>query len=480
MSGRNLQSKSVQRFLLLRLFLIVYLAFPFQVLFSQELVLPDTVHFKGLKKTRESIALRELAFQPGQSMLLGDTSELFQKSLNNLLNTRLFHSCRYYIDSLRHGDSTSLSFRLVFELQERWYTIPIPVLELADRNFNEWWYDRGHDFRRVNAGLTVLQKNVRGRNEDLLIGLQTGFTRRFDFAYFIPYLDRRQIFGLKLQTILIGNREVAVRSFENRLDFRKDEQSFGRERVQAGIQLTARRNIYRYHSFDLNYHYNRISPFVLAQNPDYFLGSSFQRYAELRYTLTFDHRNYRFYATRGWHALVKASRFGLMPKDNFSLWAIQASVSAYRPLSKRFFWASRIDAELAESKRLPYLGSRTLGYENRFVRGYERNVLEGNASFHVRNSLRWKMFSHVWKPGDYVSPQFRHFPLDVFLCPFMDLGGIRNPWALQENKPLSNTMLLGYGLGLHLLTVYDLVIRAEYTMNRQGGRGLYFSILSDI
>jgi outer membrane protein assembly factor BamA len=451
-----------------------------QTLYSQNFLKIENIVFRGLKKTKSVIAYREVAFSKGQVMALIDSAAMFQKSRNNLLNTRLFHSCRYYTDSLVRMNDETLSCRLVIELHERWYTIPIPVLELADRNFNEWWYDRGRDFRRINAGISVLQKNVRGRNEDLLLGIQTGFTRRLDFEYFIPYLDRKQIFGLKIQGIYSRNKEVAVRSVNNRLDFQKDENSFGRERLQAGIQLTARKSFYDYHRLDFNYHYNRVSAFVLGINPLYFLGPSFQRYAELRYSFTMDHRNYRFYATKGWFAQVKAARFGLLPSDNFSLWFCQLSLSVYKPLGGRFYLASRVDGEIAENKALPYLGSRTLGYENRFVRGYERNVLEGNASFHSRNSLRMKVFSRIWEGPESLAPQFRHFPLDVYLCTFLDAGSLRNPRVFPENRGLVNTMLIGSGFGLHVLTVYDLVFRAEYTFNRQGGRGLYFSILSDI
>ena len=448
---------------------------------AQSIVRVEKVRFMGLKKTRTSVVMRELAFRPQEEPLAAsDTASVFQRTKNNILNTRLFHSCRYFADSVKEVSPGETSIQLVFDLQERWYTIPIPSVELADRNFNEWWYDRKHDFRRVNAGITILKKNMRGRNEDLQFGAGTGFTKRLEFIYTIPYIDKRQVIGMKIQALYLGNKEVAVRSLNNRLDYHKDEASFGRNRFQAGIQLTARRNIYRYHSLDLVYHYNRISAFVQELNPAYFLGSSFQRYGELRYSFIFDHRNYRPYATSGWFARIKASRFGLLPSDNFRLWTAQATFSVYQPIRGRFFWASRFDAELAEDKALPYLGSRTLGYENRFVRGYERNVVEGMASYHVRNSLRWKILSRVWQANGYLSPEFSHLPLNLFLCPFVDFGGIRNPRIVPENKALANTMLLGYGMGLHVLTVYDLVLRMEYTRNRHGGAGLYFSLLSDI
>jgi len=447
---------------------------------AQEFIRIDSIEFTGLKKTRNEIALREIPFRSGGVLPAADTSGLFRQACNNLMNTRLFHSCSVELLEFTPGDSAGHQVKVVFHLLERWYTTPIPVLELADRSFNEWWYDRGRDFRRVNAGLSILQKNVRGRNEDLLIGAQTGFTKRLDFSYFIPYLDRKQIFGLRLQAIYLVNKEVAVRSLDNRLLYIKDEDSFGRQRLQAGIQLLARKNMNLYHSLELNFHSYRISPFIFGLNPDYFLGETRQQYSEGRYTLTMDYRNYRRYASKGWLAVFRASRIGLFPGDDFRLWSIMGNLAFYQPISKNFFWASRLDGEMAENKKLPYLGSRTLGYENRFVRGYERNVLEGNASVFLRNSLRFKFFEKVWREGPFRPERFRHFPLTLYLNAFTDAGYMHSPFGAPENSRLLNTPLLGYGAGIHALTVYDLVFRLEYTMNRQGGSGFYFSILTDI
>ena len=459
-------------------FFLLALVQVFQSLHAQQFIRIDRLEFDGLKKTRPMVVLREITIREGTEISVADTADLFGRCRNNLLNTRLFHSCTYRLRALPQTDGSLAGFALCFAFQERWYTIPVPVLELADRNFNEWWYDRNRDLRRINAGLSILRKNVRGRNEDLLIGAQTGFTRRLDFSYFIPYLDRKQVFGLKVKAIFLGNKEVAVRSAGNRLQFVKDENSFGRERIQAGIQLTARRNIYRYHSVEFNYYYNRISPFIFQLNSSYFSGRSFQRYGEMRYTFTMDHRDYRYYATRGWLVVFRISRNGLLPGDNFSLWTAAATASRYQPLGKKWYWASRLDAEVAEDKKLPYLGSRTLGYENRYVRGYERNVLEGNASVYLRNSLRYRVFGKRWEwDGD---PRFRQFPLTVYVSPFADAGYMHNSFVLPENRPLVNTLLLGYGAGIHVHTIYDLVLRMEYALNRQGRAGFYFSLLSDI
>ena len=46
---------------------------------------------------------------------------------------------------------------VMVDVKERWYIFPLPIFELADRNFNEWWKTR--DFSRTNYGLSVVQNN---------------------------------------------------------------------------------------------------------------------------------------------------------------------------------------------------------------------------------------------------------------------------------------------------------------------------------
>ena len=154
------------------------------LLFAQLSFTPQKVFFHGLKRSKTAIVSRELAFIPGRAILLQDTADFFKKSCFNIFNTTLFNYCTYRVDS-GYTDSSGHSFgQIHFRVSERWYTFPVPIFELADRNFNEWWYDRNADFNRVNIGLKLIQKNVRGRNEELILLGQGGFTRRFDFSYF--------------------------------------------------------------------------------------------------------------------------------------------------------------------------------------------------------------------------------------------------------------------------------------------------------
>lgn len=458
----------------------VWLLFDVFSVVAQDRFIPDRVQIQGLKRTKERIVSRELAFQPGTPLYLSDTSEIFRKSCRNIFNTRLFNYVRYGIDSLRTDSVGILHGQVRMWVSERWYTFPNPIFELADRNFNEWWYDRNADLRRVNLGIRFIQRNVRGRNEDLLIGIQGGFTHRLDLQYIIPYLDRSQKTGMRFYASYSNNKDVAVKSTGNRLDYFRDEGSFGRQRSNLGTEVSYRPNIYDYHYLNLVYNYQRISDTVFKLNPQYFLGTRFQRFTELRYSFLADHRNIRYYATKGYFFQGTISRYGILPIENLNLWSMRLVYSRYFTLGRKWFAASKVDVEISEDKPQPYLGTRVLGFENRFVRGYERYVVEGPYNLFSRNSIRFRAIQSHFHLNWVPLPQFRFVPIDLYLNPFIDAGFVHNSRIPMENKRLANTLLLGYGLGLHLVTFYDVVFRVEYARNRHGDQGVYISFLTDI
>lgn len=448
---------------------------------AQDVFIPDKIEISGLRRTKVRIVERELAFGKDKPILMEDTAVLFGKSMQNIFNTRLFNHTNYRVDSMWSDSCGRTHGTVHILLHERWYTFPNPIFELSDRNFNEWWYDRGADLRRVNIGLRFIQKNVRGLNEDLILAVQGGFTRRLEFSYLIPYLDKKQTWGLRFGGSAANNKDVAVRSENNRLLFKRDENGFGRERYGFFASLSKRKSIYLYHSFDAYYTYNRISSFVFDQNPRYFNDSlTYQRYGELRYSFLYDKRDFRYFATKGYFLNGYLGRLGILPTDNLGFFTFRMIGAKYWTLGSDFFLASKADLEWSSVNRQPYLGTRSLGYENRFVRGYERFVMEGPSNMHIRNSLRWKAasfrFHFPWVP----LRQFQFFPLDVYLTGFGDAGVVINPHVFQENERRINNALVGYGLGLNLVTFYDVVFRAEFSRTIHGDQGFYVSFLTDI
>jgi len=109
----------------------------------------DTVFIKeiliiGNKKTKSSIILRELPFSRNESVYNLDS--VLIRCKENLMNIGLFNFVD--INYIKESPTTALIY---ISVSERWYLWPMPVFELADRNFNEWAQKK--DLSRTNYGL---------------------------------------------------------------------------------------------------------------------------------------------------------------------------------------------------------------------------------------------------------------------------------------------------------------------------------------
>ncbi|HNG43046.1 MAG TPA: POTRA domain-containing protein [Cyclobacteriaceae bacterium] len=173
---------------------------------SKRKVIADTSRFvqvneiilAGNKHTRNTIIQRELVLKPGDYIQLGYLPEVLEKDKRKLFNLHLFHTVQIY--SLDAGDG---KINLLVEVDERWFTFPVPIFRLSDRNFNEWWENYNHDFNRVNYGLKLYQYNLWGRNHTMTFTSQFGFQKRFELVYRIPYINKSKSKGWLLKWITL-------------------------------------------------------------------------------------------------------------------------------------------------------------------------------------------------------------------------------------------------------------------------------------
>ena len=138
----------------------------------------NKIEISGNNLTRNSIILRELLVKEGSIINEQELDYICTKAQQRVFNLHLFHTAAIkpvYIDSA--------TIDLKVDVQERWYTFPVPRFQLSDRNFNEWWQNYNHDWSRVNYGLKLYQYNIWGRNHTLLLKAQFGFTRNFQLSF---------------------------------------------------------------------------------------------------------------------------------------------------------------------------------------------------------------------------------------------------------------------------------------------------------
>ena len=447
---------------------------------AQAAVLTDTssryiignIFIEGNTKTRTSIITREMAIRPENVFDSASLAKALEIDRRKIVNTNLFVT----VEMLTQPNADSLHTDLHVVVKERWYLIALPVFQLADRNFNEWWYDRNRDLSRIIYGVYVSYGNVTGRADKLRLLAEFGFIPKFEISYSLPYIDKAQKMGITVGTSYGINKTMAFRSWTDKLDYLSSE-DINRRRFFAFAALTYRNKYYSYHTADLRWSTGKISDTISVLNPDYFLkGRTRQQYLQFTYSYAFDKRDNFQYPLRGHAYGAQFSKLGLLPSDDINQAYFYASYRKYFELGKRWFANTGIRGRASFPKKQPYLQTVGLGYRNDLVRGYELYVVDGQDYLLTKNEIKYRLFSFQkhfsWMPVK----QFNTLPMAAYLNTFTDAGYVKNAYPELNNTQLANKFIYGAGTGIDIITFYNVVMRFTYSINSQKEGRLFFNI----
>lgn len=431
----------------------------------------------GNNKTKERIILRELTFREGEKIPAWNLDSLLKVNSDYLFNLHLFLEVNVESVIIDVG-----SINIIIGLKERWYLLPSFQLELADRNINEWW-KYGHDLSRINFGVAVVKQNCRGMNETFTVGTQFGFSSSFLFLYDIPYLDRNSKHGVSLGGQYLRNREFVYATDQgNRLLFAEGE-DYIRKRALFGLYYQYRPAIKNTHLFDLSFHLNHIADTILSLNSSYINGLKRLNFFSLGYTFTRNNTDIHFYPNKGYLLSLSLNYMGpgMNPSVAGKTNAFDASgdVSVYIPLSSRFFMSNSLRIQMNSGRELSFLYAPNLGYEGNFVRSYEYYLIKGQATFLQKNEVKYRIVNSKIHLKFIPASKFNTIPVDLYLKMFGDAGYVYDQKNFKDFD-LTNKLLYGGGMGIDLVSYYDIVFRVEYGINAKGEKGLFFHVLKAI
>ncbi|NBP68694.1 MAG: hypothetical protein EBU52_08095 [Cytophagia bacterium] len=425
----------------------------------------------GNKVTRDFIIERELTLKSGDTVSTQALTQIIEKDKIKLLNTRLFN--KITMRPLDYGNGYA---DLFIEVSERWFTFPVPIVELADRNFNEWWQNYDHDLRRLNYGLKLYQYNVRGRNETLLLTAKLGFTNVFKLNYRMPYLDKKRKQGLILDLNYDERKNLAFQTIGNILEFARDDKNLRTTR-NGSLTYTYRNSFYHFHGFTIEYTRNTVSDSLLRLNPEY-LGNTdlrSQRFTALSYQYVYENRDFVSYPLKGSYLSVAARYQGIFNKDDIKRADISATYSRYLSLGNHYYISNYSSIYLSEQDQLPYVNYSALGYNRQFVRGYEVYLIEGPQYTFNKTTLKKQIFSEVINLGGRLE-QFQEVPLTIYLKTYADFGYVWNYPGYTNGRLLTDKLINGVGFGLDFVSSHDATLRLEYSFNGEGENGFFFHV----
>jgi outer membrane protein assembly factor BamA len=437
----------------------------------------------GNKVTKDRIISREIQLKAGDTITLKRLPHEILWDKRKIYNLRLFHTVEIRALELP-GDRIDL----LVDVTERWYTFPIPIFELSDRNFSEWWRNYNHDPSRINYGINLTRYNCRGRFETLQLVAQFGFNERFELSYKIPYIDKKQKQGLSFYFAYGKPKNLAYFTENHILQYLKYTSTL-RTTKEASVNYFYRKSFFETHSLMVGYKDSQIADTIAALNPNYFgNGGTSLGYGYASYTFNSEHRDVVQYPLRGYQINGYVSKTGLGFGSNVNLFEIGMGYARHWQVGKKFFLSNYSGAYWATPNSQPYALYNGMGYRRQYVRGFENLVVETPALALNKTTLKTRIFKKVWNVGVMPKEQLQYLPLSIYLKTFTDWGYADNyPYYRNYVDPstglprplntrLTDKIIGGYGVGMDFVTVYDLVIRTEYTFTNQGRTGFFLSL----
>ncbi len=423
------------------------------------------VIISGNSKTKKFIIERELPFAAGQSYTPGDLVKRMETGQRQLMNSTLFHQA---VISAKDYEGTRVNIHV--EVQERLYLFPMPYFKPVDRNLNQWLVEQKGSLDRVNYGAKLTYNNSTGRNDKFRLWLINGYTKQVSFGYDRLYIDKNLKWGAGMGFAWGKNREVNYNTINDKQVFLNDPDRYVRHFINGHISVSWRPAINTRHTFGIGFSSEEVHDTIVALNPAYFKKERNRiGYPSIFYTMNWFNLDYIPYPTKGYAAQVSLSRNGLNSAIN--LWQLDVRGLANWSLAPKTYLHLNLYGGIKLPFEQPYFNRRFLGYGDRYLQGYEYNVIDGVAGGFLKTTIsreltRFRVRVPQGKKKDPLAIPFR-----IFGKVYGNTGYVYNP--VQGENELSNKMLYTGGLGIDIVTLYDVTIRLEWSLNQLGQNGLF-------
>ncbi len=428
------------------------------------------IDIEGNVKTKSRIILRELPYQVGSEFPADSLSTLNKIAKQQLINTSLFFDAQVIAQEV---DSQNVN--ILIKVTERWYFFPLPYFRWVDRNLSEWWNTQHHSLDRVNYGINFKQANATGNNDKLTVGLITGYTQQSVVKYQFPYLDKKMQFGMGLGWQYFTQKEINTSTSFDKQVFVKT-QDVMQKGYRANVNFYYRPNLYERHNLQIGYGNSEINDSALLIQPKYF--PSYKKslsYFDVNLSFTKVKFDYNAYPSEG-----NSNELGVYQRfsgaNNLTSFQFRKLHAHHLTPSNFYLLESNTLGKILSNDN--YLDSKLMGYGNMQMNGYEYYVIDGNAGSIFKAELHHLLGSFTIPKSsgiglvDRVNKHLPEIKYQFWLKAFVNAGYAYSEHPANASK-LSNTLLRSAGVGMDIISIYDLVIKIDYSVNQLGDKGVY-------
>jgi hypothetical protein len=426
------------------------------------------VNYEGNRHTKNYIVEREIALQTGKTYTLQEFYKKCTLTREQLMNTALFVTVHVNIDTI-----TTDEVDVNIQLKERWYIFPLPHFKIIDRNWNVWLNEFKGSFERTEYGAKLLHNNLTGRNDQLNLFAISGYNRQFSAFYFQPYFDKKLRQGYSASFTYSQAREVNYATDSNKQQF-FSLPGFARSYMKAEIGYSYRKGSQMRSMAKLSYNRDKIDSAIINLNPNYFgKGRTSAEFVDLFVNYQYLNVDYIPYPLKGWMVDFYALK-------RFSKTVPMLQVGGRLQATWRFAPKTYLNFQGAFAATLSnnsvFYNQRMLGYRSLGIQGLEYYVVDGDLGVMLRSTLRREVWGFTLK-NLIRSKSHSEIPFRIFVKAYGNLAYAHG--NNTGNSYMNNRLLRTAGAGIDIMTVYDMVLKLEYSFNQFGQSGFFIRSATD-
>jgi outer membrane protein assembly factor BamA len=430
----------------------------------------------GNLKIHDYIILRELPFKIGDLVENNLLENLLLQGRDNLINLSLFNFV--YISQktdLLPVDTPLKRSEIIISVDERWYYWPLLSFSLEERNFGNWIKDPEWEKITIKTGLIL--NGIGGKNQTFTASLMSGYSNGINLELSNISLDNKghhfggislmYRYSKTLNSISSIDRPVLIRAKDGYLE----------KLYNISFTYIFRPRPRFRNRIIVEFESTQIDSVVLVNNRDYWGGERLKRDSySATYGLTFDERDNLQYPLEGYY--IDLQIFGYLSSGmEVQYTQLKGDVQYYTQLNNKFSASARVQCAFSAKNANAYIFDRALGYGEQFLHGYEKYIADGQHYMLLSPTFRYKILPTTVYNMKFLSflPKFNKVPMTVYYKTFADAGYVYHKNQLSTNT-MSNKWLLSCGLGVDVVTYYDLTFSLDYSFNRMRESALFFSV----
>ena len=442
----------------------------------------QTISILGAKKTKQQVILQELTFQQGDSLQVDQLENILARNQQNVYNLGLFNQV-----SFEHQELAG-NIYIIISVKERWYVFPRPHVRVEERNS----YDlvsaiSDGNFEKLAYGMFLNWRNLGGYNETLRFYGQLGFSKRLYIDFLRPAIFPKERIDMIMGFHHVNRKEVMYGTELGVVKWGKVETEASQKSYNVYIGIRKRFTVFKSLYAEISYKQYEFSDsiytFQLNGEQARFITNNEGREYYPSFVLSYAHdrRDLKSFPLQGFKYQLFGRLAGIPGLASTQFAKVGASWAHHIPLSDRWNFAYGTQHLFTLGKKVPFYEKSAIGIRrgdipglSSTLRGYEPYAIDG--SYIMMTKSEWKFA--ILPRKIYHLPQipfrkFQDFPLGVYLSAFCELGYVSDRTFNNQDRYLKNKWLLGYGTGLNIIGIYDMLLRVEYSRNHLGQGGIY-------